>query len=386
MLRMLQAATAVLCLSGCVDYSSRSRMIVNDSYDDTQVSFSSPSERQGDPRASESDYIYLVKDCLGVKVSGPGFSAGDDADQLFALENESISRGVNLNNLTYAVSVNPRLSYEIYIDDFDEELVLSRVILMESDGRIDSTFYFAAVGDGVAHDLVITASVDGETENATSPLSIESRAGPCQGVHGSKVYLGVFASPEIEDGILRLSVSEDSSASLEMAFSELPPVTLSGTLDKNGVLDIDDGGYRLEGQMLTDVLLTGTYTGPNTVIRPGYPPENPGGFALFDATDTEVGIYCGIYEGSRTGELHIMQWGNKKISGIVAQENSEFAAVLAQNIFDGTNFEFYVAGTSDDWVFNGNLDRQDASGTWSCGPAVVGSGEFSASRDACPQF
>jgi hypothetical protein len=368
------------CPASCSEYTDEKLVIFNSEYDDTKTQFYTPGERKDDPRAGEPEYIYLVESCEGVMVPGPSL-AGSEIDQLFVLDGASIAEQAGEPNQVYRVSVNSRLAYNVLIEDYEGEIALSRVELTKSEDDIDSTFYFAAVGDGVAHDAMACVVLDGEKGDSSDPVTIESRAGICEDITGGKTFLGVFASPTIEDGVINLRVNDDSEAVVSMAFTNLPSVSLTGSFDSKGVLDVDDQGYRLQGQMLDDTSLTGTYSGPN-----GSPYENTGAFVLFDSSQYEVAVYCGTYEGTFSGVWNLVVLGDERMSGIANDARYDFAAVLIEEGFDGTSFQLRVAGTSEDWIGVGTRDGQAASGTWTSGPALVGSGNFSALIDGCPSF
>lgn len=140
-----------------------------------------PEERVSDPRAQEAEYVYLVIDSHVVELTGPWISSEDGVDiiSLFELGNERVEIINSQEGWAdgFKVTVNPHLIYSISIDDFEYEVGLAQVELIKEEDTIESQFIFPAIGDGVAHDLMITAVVDGDSIRSTIPITIEAREG-----------------------------------------------------------------------------------------------------------------------------------------------------------------------------------------------------------------
>jgi hypothetical protein len=139
-----------------------------------------PSAYLNDPRAGKPSYLYLDggKDALIL----PGFP----------VTYEAASVDVSAAKLTtcvgqasgcpegYRVQVNERLSYQIKISDWEEEIALGQVDLCLNNGTLTTEFVFAGLGvylgGGVAHDVTITPILDGVSGTPTAPVTIECRA------------------------------------------------------------------------------------------------------------------------------------------------------------------------------------------------------------------
>jgi hypothetical protein len=136
-------------------------------------------ERICDPAAQSPEYVFLVAGKEAVRVEGPEIEGA----AYFVLENEEI-REVDYSYFEdywaagFEVIVNSHLTYTIAIIDFEDEFDLAEVELGLRDNTIESTFIFAASpsGDGVAHDINITALIDGEGVTSKKARSIEVRA------------------------------------------------------------------------------------------------------------------------------------------------------------------------------------------------------------------
>jgi hypothetical protein len=135
-----------------------------------------PDQKRNNPEAGEPDYIYLAAGREAVVIDGPPATI-DGPLQLVApsivLANQ---RATSADG--YIVAASPALGYTIAIDDFEYEVALARVELCEQGGKVQSRFIFAASpdGDGVAHDITITAFVNGVSQGAPSaPATIEVR-------------------------------------------------------------------------------------------------------------------------------------------------------------------------------------------------------------------
>jgi len=138
-----------------------------------------PEERLSDPAAQSPEYVFLVAGKEAVRVEGPEIEGAVH----FVLENEEIrevDHGYFEDYWTtgFEVIVNSHLTYTIAIEDFEGEVDLAKVELGLRDNTIESTFIFAASpsGDGVAHDINITALIDGEGVRSKKARSIEVRA------------------------------------------------------------------------------------------------------------------------------------------------------------------------------------------------------------------
>jgi len=138
-----------------------------------------PEERIFDPAAQSSEYVFLVAGKEAVSVEGPEIEGA----AYFVLENEEIRKvdyGYFEDDWTagFEVIVNSHLIYTIAIEDFEGEFDLAEVELDLRDNTIESTFIFAASpsGDGVAHDINITALIDGEGVTSKKARAIEVRA------------------------------------------------------------------------------------------------------------------------------------------------------------------------------------------------------------------
>ena len=147
--------------------------IINTSVNLSSVTIYDPEERTSHPCAGMDTYVYLTIGEDAVRIDGPWISSGDGVDtaSLFYLENESIE----ILDDGFWVTVNPQLAYNVSARDFENEVNLAQVLLGMGNGTINSTFIFAAVGDGVAHDLTITALVNGSSIRSTTPVTIEAR-------------------------------------------------------------------------------------------------------------------------------------------------------------------------------------------------------------------
>lgn len=168
--------------------SGTATLVISDAGTDLQ-SFNvlDPNDTIGrDSEADELGYVYLYIDQDAVRVVGPWLSAEEGVDaedlfmlggSLFILENESIA----IDNARdywadgFVVTVNSHLTYSVSSDDFEYEIALAQVQLTKGGDTIRSEFIFAAIGDGVAHDIVISALVDGAVIRSTDPVTIESR-------------------------------------------------------------------------------------------------------------------------------------------------------------------------------------------------------------------
>lgn len=137
-----------------------------------------PADRQNDPRAGEPWYVYLLIGVDAVALPGPVLAV-DDATAAELLTGDGESATWTVGDESYAgltVRVNDRLGYRFDIDDFEDEVSPIRVDLTHEGGAIHSRFVFAADGtDGVAHDAVARAILDGVESDPTDPWTLEAR-------------------------------------------------------------------------------------------------------------------------------------------------------------------------------------------------------------------
>lgn len=119
-----------------------------------------------------------------MRIAGPSFAATDEElASLFVIQDavvESYQWGSEAWQDGIAVTVNDRLRFERKIEDYEDEVMpLAQVELIELGGIIDSAFIMIANGrDGVAHDIEISALIDGIPGEPTSPVTIEMRGSP----------------------------------------------------------------------------------------------------------------------------------------------------------------------------------------------------------------
>jgi hypothetical protein len=135
-----------------------------------------PDQKRNNPEAGEPWYVYLEAGREGVVVGGPSVPS---ADGRFALQSPAIAmrgdRGTAAEG--YTVTVNSAVAYDVAIDDFEFEVALARVELCEQEGNIQSRFLFRGNrgASGVAHDITITASVNGMKSAVSEPVTVEVR-------------------------------------------------------------------------------------------------------------------------------------------------------------------------------------------------------------------
>ncbi|SEL12227.1 hypothetical protein SAMN05444354_10436 [Stigmatella aurantiaca] len=135
-------------------------------------------ERQGHPEAGEPEYAFLATGLDALKVDGPLLAADSG---LFVLDGAGIQKHPEARRedspYTFRVTVNPRLSFDVKMYDYDHEVALAAVKLIPQGASFQSVFVFSTsqVDEGVAHDLVITPFIDGVAGTPTAPVSLESR-------------------------------------------------------------------------------------------------------------------------------------------------------------------------------------------------------------------
>ena len=153
-------------------------------------------ERISDPFAQSSEYVYLVAGKEAVILEGPEVSG----EGYFMLEDpkiKAVTHGYFEDYSTegFEVTINSHLRYTVTIDDFEGEVDLAEVRLGLKGGKITSDFIFIASesGDGVAHDILITALIDGEETGSKEARSIEVRTTREKGV---QVYVKSISNGE----------------------------------------------------------------------------------------------------------------------------------------------------------------------------------------------
>lgn len=121
------------------------------------------------------EYIYLVAGQEAAQLPGPTVRETADLSvaDLFVLDGESIQE----HQEGFDVVINTRLSYRIFIDDFEDEVDLAEVRILLRGPVLKSVFIFAADSDvgGVAHDVRISPLVDGIELGGTWPVGLEVR-------------------------------------------------------------------------------------------------------------------------------------------------------------------------------------------------------------------
>jgi hypothetical protein len=138
-----------------------------------------PEDRKNDPRAEDPSYVYLVTDQDGVVLTGPPIA---DAG-LFYLDNPYVN-DLSTSFQGFEVTFNPRLTYRVDISDYEYEVVATYASLIREGGTLYPRIIVVAAGDagGVAHDVRVTAYVDGQqASESTAPLTIEARPGSDDG-------------------------------------------------------------------------------------------------------------------------------------------------------------------------------------------------------------
>lgn len=157
--------------------SVQSLEILDPTVDLSAYTIHTVAELQGHPEAGEPEYAYLAAGLEAVTVEGPTF--GDRG--LFVLDGAGIQKHPEarkeISPYTFRVTVNPRLSFDVKMYDYDHEVELAAVKLIPQGTSFQSVFIFSTtlVEEGVMHDLVITPFVDGVAGTPTAPVSLESR-------------------------------------------------------------------------------------------------------------------------------------------------------------------------------------------------------------------
>jgi hypothetical protein len=162
----------------------KSLVIRNPAIDLSQYTVATVEERRNHPDAGELEYAYLRRGKEAVTVPGPSLESPDGA--LFKLEGEEILTSPQppyrdpadsfLDN-PFRVRVNPRLSFDVMADDFEDEVQLAQVELIREGSSIQTVFTFTGHPSetGVAHDMTITPIVDGTRGTPSEPVTIECR-------------------------------------------------------------------------------------------------------------------------------------------------------------------------------------------------------------------
>lgn len=146
----------------------------------------SPDEKRNNPKAGEAEYVYLLIGKEAVRLPGPVLTGLSNTDlaELFHFADSQVEFIPNGPGLAgFDVIVNQRLRYRFAIDDFESEgKVIGQATLVVAEGQLRSQFIFAANGNpGVAHDLIITAILDGQPiGEPTSAVTIETRYDQCE--------------------------------------------------------------------------------------------------------------------------------------------------------------------------------------------------------------
>ncbi len=160
-----------------------------------------PEEKRGDPRAGDPDYVYLIIGQEAVKLTGPtlGDLAVSEIEGLFEFREPMIESLSNMSGESgFVVVVNERLSYMFSIGDFEDEgSVIGEGSINLVDGELRSEFVFAANGSpGVAHDITITAQIDGNPVGIpTLPVTVETRIGACTMPIGNMDFIEELIEP-----------------------------------------------------------------------------------------------------------------------------------------------------------------------------------------------
>ena len=121
--------------------------------------------------------IFLLKDKEGVRVIGPEISSSPqrefEVESIFYLADQEISKYEGEED-GYIVRVNSYLTYDIAIDDFEDEVDLARVELSKEINSIKSNFIFLARTGGIVR-VKITAIVNEKGVASSGPIGIEVR-------------------------------------------------------------------------------------------------------------------------------------------------------------------------------------------------------------------
>lgn len=156
-------------------------------------------ERISDPFAQSSEYVYLIAGKEAVILKGPEISG----EEYFMLEDQKIKTVTHgyfedYSTEGFEVTVNSNLRYTVSIDDYEGEIDLAEVRLGLKGNRITSDFIFIASESGVAHDVFITALIDGEEVGSKKARSIEVRT-----THGEgEVQIYVRSTADGEETLL----------------------------------------------------------------------------------------------------------------------------------------------------------------------------------------
>jgi len=140
-----------------------------------------PSEKMSNPNAYPGNIYLIIGNNEAVKLIGPNLSKGDGVNlaSLFRLDNETITllEQNKENQQTYQVVVNPRLTYEITMDNYDGQAILAGAVLTKTKEEISSEFTFAVPSNstsGVVHLQEFAVLVDGKKIKTGGTFSIEA--------------------------------------------------------------------------------------------------------------------------------------------------------------------------------------------------------------------
>ena len=171
-------ASALIC-SACSNTEGAETTTIKASFTNLSAySILSPDECTGNPAAGEPEYMFLIAGEEAVDVNGPSI----DGTQYCVIDNPSVTEvepGYFEDEYSsgFVVILNPNLSYTVEIDDFESEVGLAEIRLSPDDGKTSPEFIFIAApgGDGVAHNIKITALVDGTSVDSKYIGTIEVR-------------------------------------------------------------------------------------------------------------------------------------------------------------------------------------------------------------------
>jgi len=226
-------SSALIC-SACSNTEGAETTTIKASFTNLSgYSILSPDECTGDPAAGEPEYMFLIAGEEAVDVNGPSI----DGTQYCVIDNPSVTEvesGYFEDEYTsgFVVILNPNLLYTVEIDDFESEIDLAEVRLSPDNGKTLCGFIFTATpgGDGVAHDIKITAIVDGSTIDSEEIGSIEVR-GTLQG--------------DIITSVLRLSDNEQTLLK-GGELQELPFTNFAFVLGFDSAVNIDNSNNTIQ--------------------------------------------------------------------------------------------------------------------------------------------
>jgi len=179
-----------------------------------------PDERVSDASAQSPDYVFLVAGKEAVMMEGPEVKG----EEFFFLEDQQVLK----DGHGFEVTANPHLRYTVSIDDFEDEVDLAEVRLGAKGNAITSTFTFAASesGDGVAHDITITAFLDGREVGRKKARSIEVRGSSEEG--------------EIQILVRRMSDGEETALRPQVGINVVTFTDFAFVVDFNSSITAND--------------------------------------------------------------------------------------------------------------------------------------------------